>query len=196
VMRRPFHLSYPFLFEHAGQIYMVPETGANRTVELWECVRFPDQWRLRSVLLEDVEAVDATLKFDARQGLWWMFVSVAEPGGCTYDTLSIYYSNDLFGGWRPHALNPVKLDLASSRPAGPIVEQDGAWLRPAQDCTRGYGGGLSWRRIIDLAPDTFQEEALTHWTPPPGFRGVHTYSRAAGWEAIDLQRRRWRWRRA
>jgi hypothetical protein len=193
VMKRASHLSYPFVFAHEDEIYMIPETGADRRVELWRATSFPERWELCSVLLDDVEAVDATVKYDADQGLWWMFVSVAEPGGCTYDTLSIYYSEDLQGSWKPHLLNPVKLDPSCSRPAGPIVEEDGAWLRPAQDCTRGYGSGLAWCRITELTPESFREEVVERWSPPPGFRGLHTFTRGAGWEALDLQRRRWRW---
>jgi hypothetical protein len=193
VMKRASHLSYPFVFAHDGEIYMIPETGSERRVELWRARRFPDQWDLCSVLLSGVEAVDATVKYDPAGNRWWMFVSVAEPGGCTYDTLSIYYSSDLHGGWEAHPLNPVKLDPSCSRPAGPIVEEDGTWLRPAQDCTRGYGSGLAWCRITELTPETFHEEVVDRWLPPSGYRGLHTFTRADGWEAIDLQRRRWRW---
>ena len=30
------HLSYPFVFEHDGTMYLVPETSARRCVELYE----------------------------------------------------------------------------------------------------------------------------------------------------------------
>src|SRR5579864_2493650 len=35
-LSRPYHLSYPFVFEHAGAPLMVPETSNNRSVELSE----------------------------------------------------------------------------------------------------------------------------------------------------------------
>ena len=193
VMAGTSHLSYPFIFAHQGVVFMIPETGAERRVELWRATRFPDRWELCSTLLTGVEAVDATVKYDPDRAIWWMFVSVAEPGGCTYDTLSIYYSAALRSGWKAHPLNPVKLDPSSSRPAGPIIEEGGIWLRPAQDCSHRYGGGLVWCQITELSPETFREEVVERWLPPSGFRGLHTYSRGDGWEALDLQRRRWRW---
>jgi hypothetical protein len=193
VMRRSTHLSYPFVFEHEGQVFMIPETSADRRVELWRAIRMPDQWERCAILLDGVEAVDGTAKYDSREGLWWMFVSVAEPGGSTFDTLSIYFSKTLESGWTAHPLNPVKLDPRSSRPGGPILEEDGYWLRPAQDCSQGYGGALSWCRITDLTTKTFHEEVVERWSPPDGYRGLHTFTRAGDWEAIDLQRRRWRW---
>jgi hypothetical protein len=73
------------------------------------------------------------------------------------------------------------------------LEEDGYWLRPAQDCSQGYGGALSWCRITDLTTKTFHEEVVERWSPPDGYRGLHTFTRAGDWEAIDLQRRRWRW---
>ncbi len=35
VLERPYHLSYPFLFEYQGAWYLLPESAANRTIELW-----------------------------------------------------------------------------------------------------------------------------------------------------------------
>ncbi|GAA4035299.1 hypothetical protein GCM10022281_14540 [Sphingomonas rosea] len=196
VMERTSHLSYPFVFAHEGTVYMVPETSADRRVELWRATDFPTGWERCAVLLDGVEAVDATIRQDAESGRWWMFASVAEPGASTYDTLSIYWSEALTGPWTAHKLNPVKLDAASSRPAGPIVEQDGAWWRPAQDCTRGYGSGLAWCRIDALDPEQFAETVVERWQPSGGYRGLHTYTQAGGWAAIDLQRRRWRTKRS
>ena len=45
--------------------------------------------------------------------------------------LSIYWADRIRGPWRPHALNPVKLDARSSRPAGALFRRDGKWIRPA-----------------------------------------------------------------
>ncbi|MGI9293790.1 MAG: glucosamine inositolphosphorylceramide transferase family protein, partial [Pseudomonadales bacterium] len=41
VLERPYHLSYPNVFQHEGQFYMVPETEANGTIELYKCLEFP-----------------------------------------------------------------------------------------------------------------------------------------------------------
>jgi len=54
VLERPYHLSYPFIFEHRGETFMLPETAQNRTLEIYHCARFPDQWELAAVLMNDV----------------------------------------------------------------------------------------------------------------------------------------------
>ena len=43
VLERSYHLSYPLTFEHEGELLMLPETTAAGRVELYRCVRFPDQ---------------------------------------------------------------------------------------------------------------------------------------------------------
>ena len=60
VVARDYHMSYPFVFRWEDAWYMIPQTGANRTVELWRATDFPEQWELERVLLADVDAVDAT----------------------------------------------------------------------------------------------------------------------------------------
>jgi len=184
------HLSYPFVFSVGGQAFMVPESSANRTVELYEAVDFPEGWRQRAVLLEDIDASDTTLHFDVQTGLWWMFSAVAEPGGSSHDTLSIFYSERLEGPWRPHRANPVKLGPAGSRPAGPLLPWNGRLFRPAQDCTHAYGEGLVWCEVTSLTPEVFSERTVARNTPRAGFAGLHTYGRAAGYEVVDVQRPR------
>lgn len=189
-LKRPYHLSYPFVFIHDGAALMIPETSANRTIELYEAEAFPYRWRLRKVLVDGIDASDTTLHFDERTGLWWMFSAVSEFGGSSHDSLSIFFSRRLEGPWRPHPGNPVKLDPANSRPAGPLLRRDGRLFRPAQDCTRSYGSGLVWCEIIRIDPYAFRESPITRPSPAP----VHTYGRAGGFEVLDLKTHSWRFR--
>ena len=41
VLEEPFHLSYPFVFEHDGEIYMLPETAAAGCIRLYHADPFP-----------------------------------------------------------------------------------------------------------------------------------------------------------
>lgn len=190
-LTRPYHLSYPFMLNVGGTVLMVPETSANRAVELYEAVSFPDTWRLRSVLLSDIDSSDTTLYFDPGQQLWWMFTSVCEFDAVAWDTLSLFYARKIDGPWQPHPANPVKLDARSSRPAGPLFRRGARLLRPAQDCSRGYGGALVWCEIEELTPERFREKIVGRSEPTGRYRGLHTYSQAGGFEVVDLARARW-----
>src|SRR5262249_54551766 len=109
VLERDYHLSYPFLLEHDGSLYMIPESAQNRSVELYRCIDFPLRWRLERVLLKGVRCVDATLH---RAGdRWWMFANAA-VGESDYfeDELHLFHAERPTGDWKPHPRNPVKSD--------------------------------------------------------------------------------------
>ena len=117
VLERDYHLSYPFLIEEDGQLFMIPETADNATVELYRCVEFPHKWKLERVLVEGLKCADATLHREHDR--WWMFTTATRPGGADInDELHLFSADRLLGEWKPHRGNPVKSDVRSARPAG------------------------------------------------------------------------------
>ena len=191
VMETPYHLSYPFMIRQQDQLYMVPETSATRRVELHRCTGFPGQWELDSVLLEGVNAVDATLR-QLDDGRWWMWVSVVEEGAERGEELHLYYADRLQGPWQAHAANPVVSDIRCARPAGPIVADAAGLLRPAQNSAAGYGHHIEWRRITALTPEHYAEEAAGSLQPQgdPRWLRMHTVGEADGLRVVDVMVRR------
>jgi hypothetical protein len=185
VLERGYHLSYPFLLEHDGELFMIPESGANQTVELYRCVGFPNRWRLEKVLLRDGWFVDATIHRAADR--WWMFANVGVPLGPVDDELHLYYADDLLGEWHPHPANPVKSDARSARPAGRLFELDGALYRPAQIAGPVYGSGVSINRVRKLTPGEYAEQEVERVLPlhPAGLLGIHTLNRAGDLRVLD-----------
>ena len=78
VLRRPYHLSYPFVFKHDGRYYLIPESASNRTVELYRATEFPHQWTLEKVLFRG-KAVDTTVFND--DGTFWFFTTLQAGAG-------------------------------------------------------------------------------------------------------------------
>ncbi len=191
VLERDHHLSYPFVFEHEGELYMVPETAAAGTVELYRCTEFPLRWRRERVLLEGVRLVDATLERVA--GRWWLFANGAPGSSRVFDDeLHLYHAERLLGEWQPHARNPVKSDARCARPAGRLYWHGGALYRPAQICVPRYGAGLSLNRVLRLTPDHYAERQIERIVPPPesGLLGLHTVNRAGALTVVDAFTRR------
>lgn len=184
------HLSYPFVFEHDGDVYLVPESAAARRVELWRATELPDRFERERVLMEDVEAYDATLLH--RDGRWWMFVTIAMPGGPSVDELFLFWADALDGDWRPHALNPVVSDVRCARPAGRVFERDGRLIRPAQDSSGRYGRALVWREIDVLTTERYAEHTTGRFEPDqlPATLATHTYDFSESFEVVDALRRR------
>jgi hypothetical protein len=184
VLEQPYHLSYPCLLRESGELYMLPETLGNATVELYRCTRFPDRWEPVKVLLR-CRAVDSTLF--KQDGLYWLFTSILEPHA-NGRQLHLFYARDLLGEWTSHPANPLSSDIRFNRGAGAVVSRNGVLFRPSQDCGRRYGYSFSLNQIARLTPEEYSERcALTiepNWAP--GLSGCHTYSICGGIEAIDV----------
>ena len=189
VLERDYHLSYPFLVEEDGQLYMIPETAGNGTVEVYRCEEFPARWKLERVLLRDVRCVDATIH---RLGdRWWMFVNTAVAGGEFNEELHLYSSDSLLGDWQPHRKNPVKCDVRGARPAGSLFWNGNRLFRPGQICTPLYGSGITVNRITRLTLDEYQEEEDHRIEPrEAGTLGIHTFNRAGDLTVTDAFERR------
>jgi hypothetical protein len=185
VLAPGYHVSYPFVFARGGEIYMIPESLENETIDLYRAVRFPSQWTLEARLLDGVRAVDATLLEHA--GRLWLFVNLAEPGAAVDDELHLYTATELAGPWMPHRENPVVADVGRARPAGSIFCRDGELIRPAQDCSRGYGRAVVLNRIDVLSLEEYRETPVARIEPTwaPGLVGTHTYNATAGVEVVD-----------
>lgn len=191
VLERDYHLSYPFVFEWNDNYYMVPETAANRTVELYRSTNFPFEWQLAKVLMTGVRAKDATLA--EIDGKWWMFVSIAEHS--FPDELSVFSAESPLGPWTPHPRNPVKSDVRGSRPAGKLFEWNGDLYRPAQDSSGLYGYAISINRVTRLDWDAFREEQVSNIFPnwDKKLLGTHTISIAGDLTVIDCLIKRAKW---
>jgi hypothetical protein len=191
VLEKEYHLSYPFTFEWQGEYYMIPESGANRTVELYRCHSFPTEWRLENVLMEDVRAVDTTIS--EVDGTWWMFMNIASDDiSYNYDELHLFHAESPQGPWRPHRCNPVKSDARSARPAGRLFRWHGDLYRPAQDCSGHYGYAISINKIVRLNPNEFIEEPVSRILPAWDKRVIatHTINSCGAMTIIDCKIRR------
>ena len=190
VLKRDYHLSYPFMLEWQGRHFMIPETAGNKTVEVYSCESFPGEWKLETVLLEQ-PGRDATL-FEV-DGLWWMFVAIVDSSHAS-DELHLYYSSSPLGPWQPHKQNPVKSDVRNSRPAGRLFYWNGDLCRPAQDSSQRYGYGMTINRIVRLTPDEYVEQEIAKILPQwrRDLRGTHTLNMCEDLTIIDclVHRRR------
>lgn len=179
------HLSYPFVLAHDDAMWMVPESGATGTIDLYRAAAFPDRWVKEATLVSGIVASDATL-FE-HNGRWWMFATVRDNGGAYSDTLHIWSAPRLLGPWRPHTGNPVMVDIASARPAGRVVSRNDRLIRPFQDCRDGYGAALGLAEITRLDDEGFAQrvDIILRAGPLWPGRRLHTLNRAGRLECID-----------
>jgi hypothetical protein len=185
VLSPPWHLSFPYVFEHQNALWMVPESSQARTISLYRADQFPQKWVKEADLLVDIEANDTVVvPFGDRL---WMFTTVGSEGEGGSGALHVFHSKSLFGPWLQHRGNPVLLDRRTARSAGPAVVRNGVLWRVVQDCEKRYGAALGLAEVVRLDETSFKQELRTvirpdrHW---PGWR-LHTLSRAGRLECID-----------
>ena len=185
VLERPYHLSYPFVFEHDGHTWMVPEASAGGSVELYRCERFPDQWVLDRCLLDDVPGCDATIFEHEKR--YWMILTATRWRGATSDKQRLYSAPSPLGPWAEFHQGLIRINAENTRPAGAILKLGNRLLRPAQNCSVRYGGSMALLEINTLSPTAFDEVqvATIETSPSKKPRGTHTYSRTSKFEAID-----------
>jgi hypothetical protein len=192
----PYHVSYPCVFEWNGGVYMVPETSANRTLELYLCTEFPNRWELHGTLMSDIVAVDPTVC--VQDGRSWLFANVREnEGASTWDELFLFSAADpLSSQWEPHPRNPVISDVRRARPAGKLFRQGGRLYRPSQDCSAGYGYAVRINEVTTLTSTDYREVERTTIRPSWNDRvtGIHTWSQEGRLVVVDARIRRSRLR--
>ncbi|WP_412028196.1 hypothetical protein [Deinococcus yunweiensis] len=160
ILRESVHLSYPYVFEHGREVYMIPETGERGTVTLYHAADFPHRWNRVMDLLSGAPYVDSSVFHDETgTGNWWLVTSTA--GGVAP---LVYRAERLTGPWDPvdvHASAGPQL----LRSAGRIFEHGGQWYRPVQRPGLVYGEDVSLMRI-DVRDGTYRETPATDWPQP------------------------------
>jgi hypothetical protein len=182
------HLSYPFIFEYGDEVYMIPETKEQRTIELYRATRFPDQWTYVRTIAKGVLAVDSTIF--QHGGKLWLFANIAVPGASTFDELHLFYADALDGKWTAHPKNPIVSDAGGSRPAGTLFFEAGRLIRPSQDCSLRYGYAIVLNEVKILSETDYREVPCGRLEPDwyPGSVCTHTYNRTEDFEVLDGMR--------
>lgn len=179
------HLSFPFVFEFAGQHYMCPETFGYGEIRLYRCDDFPLGWVHLATLLRGVSAAD-TMIF-AHQGRWWLLTNMDSAGGNDHCTeLHVYSSADPLGAhWEPHPMNPVVADSRCGRNGGLLVE-GGRIFRLAQvQAFDSYGESLVVREIVVLSGAEYRERDAPQPANLVDTHLRHHASSSANWTASD-----------
>lgn len=155
VLDESFHLSYPYVFEHDGDYYMIPESNAVSSVRLYRASKFPEEWHFEKTLLEGERFSDNSIvRYNQR---WWLF---SETSSHPHDngTLRLYYADNLTGPWREHSKSPlIEGNPNIARPGGRVTMFNGDIYRFTQDCDPIYGYQVWVFKITSLTKQDYSE---------------------------------------
>jgi len=175
IIKEPFHMSFPFLFEYQQELYMVPETTASNSIRLYKCVEFPLKWEYQKDIIS-ISAADPMIF--KHNGKWWLLCNAGakeNTGHCSV-LLAFYSETPLSDDWIAHKLNPLIFDSNIARNGGFLDVDSGFPIRARQkQGFNSYGKGLTLAKINDLAPSSFNEEEIGQISPDffKGINGCH-----------------------
>lgn len=189
VIDEPFHMSYPNVFEYKGEIYMIPETSADRTLRLYKAVNFPDQWELAKVIEHDIAFVDTTL-FLGKSGMCAITSEISNYP-TQVDMMLVFDEN-----WNILSKTAIQEERTEfSRCAGNVISLNNRRIRVSQNCDGHYGKGMIFSElneqtltdglgeiVLQLTPQDVAVNEKRKWT------GLHTYNYTQHYEVVDVER--------
>ncbi len=153
LLTKPYHLSYPYIFENDGENFMLVESYKAKKLELYKITKNLGLEKVKD-LLSNLEIVDPSIiKFNE---IWWLFFNLNNEGD---GKLHLAYSDNLLGEWKMHPKNPIKDNISSARSAGKIFLHNGSLYRPAQNCQFNYGNSIVINKITTLDSQNYEEQA-------------------------------------
>jgi len=154
VLVEPFHLSYPFVFEDNGMVYMLPVTGNDNSIRLYVAKEDSlTKWELVKKIVDDGLPWKDSVIYK-KDGYYYLFTS---HNVNHQQEQHLFVANDLMGPYTEHPMSPIYTGADGGRNAGSIIEYEGSIYRPAQVCIRSYGEQTSIMRIETLSPTEYKE---------------------------------------
>ena len=161
VLQETFHLSYPYVFEHEGDVFMIPETCNVGEVRLYKA----DNEKLTNfsqncVLLEHSQK-DNHITIDysdssvfIKDGKYFLMTTLEIDGN---NSLFLYVADRLRGPYKEHPFSPICKSNKYGRNAGSLIQNYGKLFRVAQDCEKRYGDNVHIFEITEMSKSSYKE---------------------------------------
>lgn len=203
VLREPFHLSFPYVFEDNGSIYMIPESQEDDSILLYRANSDLTSFTFVRTLLQQEKKNGIHFNYNdshifKKGGKYYLFTSY-QKDWMYYQEL--YVADELLKGeFLKHSCSPVCIDNEYGRNAGSLIDFDGKLLRVTQDCHLDYGDNISLMEVLALDEKIYEERLYRRNVFPKNsifvdgghqlniarFRGLYVY-------ATDYKVNKWTW---
>lgn len=164
VLKEPFHLSYPFVFEDNGKIYMIPETCADGSVRLYEAENEDlNKFSFRQRILIQPKETEIKMGYSdssvfKKEGIYFLMTMLQYSDAI--NTLELYTADSLTGPYSSHPSSPIIKSQKIGRDAGGWINYQGRLLRVSQDCVNRYGDNVNVSEILELSPTSYKEKLV------------------------------------
>lgn len=161
VLQQPFHLSFPYVFEDNGTIYMIPESQESDSIRLFKANEDLTAFTFVRTLLQQERKDGIHYNYNdshiyREEGKYYLFTSY-QKDWMYYQEL--YVTDDLLNGnFVKHPASPICISNEYGRNGGSLIHYDGQLLRVTQDCHENYGDNVSLFEITQLDEEHYEEK--------------------------------------
>ena len=179
ILKKKYHLSYPFIFKFKNKIFLIPETYENKRLEVYESIKFPFEWKIYSTGFNNIGLVDSTiLKFNKNL---WLFTNQMQSKINDFNKFLYIYKIDgpKLKKIIPHKQNPVIRNLNGGRSAGSFIIKNKKIIRPSQvNQVDKYGYALKFSTVDKITISNFKERKIKTIIPEKKWMsGIHHVSK-------------------
>ena len=204
VLQQPYHLSFPFVFEDNGQVFMIPESQESDAVHLFRADNndLSSFSKVRTLLYQE-RTRDIHYNFNdshiyKKDNVYYLFTSY-QKNWMYYQEL--YVADDLLHGkFVRHPKSPVCVSNEFGRNGGSLINVNGKLFRVTQDCHTDYGDNVSIMEIDVLSPDNYREHVFRRNVLPDNsifHQGGHQFNVVRFKDkyiyGTDYKQNRWAW---
>ena len=162
VLKEPCHLSYPWVFEENGRIYMIPETCSLNSIRLYEANENLTKFSyVKTILTDSREYADGFSFSDTsiykKDGYYYLMTTIND--GET-NILRLYISDKFDTGYMEHPMSPICSNNNYGRNAGSLFKYESRLYRVAQNCEKRYGDNVNLLEIEEMSPTVYKERSV------------------------------------
>ena len=186
LIKEPFHLSFPFSFEHGNQTYLTVESGTRKGIRIY---RFLDDGSVvyHHTILDDAYFADPII-FEYCK-FWFLLVNQDTGEVKDFNSeLNVYRASDpLSGVWTKISPNGILSGAENARNAGLIHIGERVFrVNQIQD-VHFYGRGFGLNEVFVSENGEYSEKRkyTTNYLFPDGIEGIHTLDIKAGLLVYD-----------
>ena len=159
VLKETCHLSYPWVFEKDGHVYMIPETCGMKEIRLYEGTLDLTSFNfVKTIICDDMDYENGFSYSDSsiyeKDDNYYLMTTVNDGDK---NILKLYVSDRFDGEYKEHPQSPICVGNKYGRNAGCLFTYDNKLYRVAQNCEIRYGDNLSLLEVKEISPSKYEE---------------------------------------
>lgn len=162
VLEETCHLSYPWVFEENGQVYMIPETSGLKEIRLYKANHSLTDFKfVKTILKDEVNRLNGFSFSDTsiikKDHMYYLLTTVNDNGA---NILKLYFSEHFDFGYTEHSASPIFVGNKYGRNAGCLYKYNDKLYRFAQDCVKRYGDNVHVLEVIKIDKYHYEEKTI------------------------------------